>query len=468
MEKYVDELAPWEKRSAFYKDIRLGKDVGELKKILISQAQELITSQIALADGIISSRNRSEEAIYYIGYDMKSIGRGMCGLKAMFEWGISDVIWLVEKNTEQFRNVMKNIYPFADEQLSKARYNADDAYAKGNIQEALENFIEFETFANDDFSNSISLGMVYLFHEIDKERALVFFDKAIENARPFSSYYVSYGLLYKALIKRDFGLIEEAEKWSREAIKFTPEFDEAIYRNAQYNALLGRPEKAIPLLKQVITRDIVYCLKIKREKDFEQINSEVTEMFEKIRAEENEKVKKGMGQVEKDMEILNSVIKNVEYLGHNISKVSLVKHLQEAKSEIDKMAKNNSIIDAYVSGIMLSMLVKKLQLKKEQLKSKCDKIKSEIESKIEELSVGVTGKKRKSGLVSFIIHLLCGQIVALPFGWYIGVPLGIGITEGLLIALCFYINVIIPQSQWKDIYTEQEEREKLARAVKTL
>jgi len=468
MDKYIDELAPWEKRNAYYKDVKLGKEVGELKKILVSQAQEMITTQIASTDGIISSRKRSEDAIHYIGYDMKNVGQGMRGLQAAFEWGISDVVWLVEKNTEEFRTVMINICPFSDEQMYRARYQADNAYAKGNIQEALEKFLEFKSFSQNDFSNTISLGMVYLFHETDKKRALDYFDKAIEYVRPFSSYYVSYALLYKALIKRDFGLIEEAEKCSREAIKHSPGFDEAMYQNAQYNALLERSEKAIPLLKQVIKRDIVYCLKIKREKDFEQINPEVTKMFEEIRDRENKKVKEKIENEKKDLVLLNNVVNGVEDLGYDVSRVISVNFVQDEKVEIDKMIRGNSIIDAYISGITLSLLTKRLQRKKEQLRIKCREINTKIESKIKELSIGVTGKKKKGGLISFIIHFLCGQIVALPFGWYIGVPLGICITEGLLIAICFYINVIMPQLQWKDIYAEKEEQEKLAQAMKRL
>ncbi len=468
MDKYVDELAPWEMRNAYYKDVKLSEDVGELKKNMVNQVQEMVTTQIDSTDGIISSRDRSEDAIQYIGYDMKSVGQGMRGLQAAFEWGISDVVWLVEKNTEEFRNVMINICPFSDEQIDKVRYKSDNAYAKGNIQEALGNFLEMKSFIQNDFSSTISLGMVYLFHEIDKKMALDYFDKAIEYVRPFSSYYVSYTLLYKALIKRDFGLIEEAEKCSREAIKSSPGLSEAMYQNAQYNALLERPEKAIPLLKQVIKSDIVYCLKIKREKDFGQINSEVTKMFEEIRDKENEKVKKRVEVENKSMAFFNNAIKGVGRLGYDVSNISSVKILQDVESEIDKMIKNNSIFDAYISGIMLSLLTKKLQRKKEQLKIKCKEINTKIESKIRELGIGVTGKNKRGGVISFFLHFLCGQVVALPFGWYIGVPLGIGITECLLFAICFYINVIMPQSQWRDIYAKQEEQEKLAQAVKEL
>ncbi len=43
-----------------------------------------------------------------------------------------------------------------------------------------------------------------------------------------------------------------------------------------------------------------------------------------------------------------------------------------------------------------------------------------------------------------------------------------GITEGLLIAICFYENVIQPQSQWKEIDTKKNEQEKLMSVVKKL
>ncbi len=464
----MNELAPWEKKSGYYKDVRFGKETGELKKIMVSQAQEMVSSHIASMDGVISSRNRSEDAIHYISYDMKSVGQGMRGLKAAFEWGVSDVVWLIEKNTEEFRIAMKDSCPFPDEQMDKLRLKADNAYAKGDMQEALEAFLEFKSFNLNDFSNAIGLGMVYLFHEIDKKKALDQFDKAVEYVKPFSPYYVSYALLHKALINRDFGFIEEAEKCSSEAIKYSPGFDVAVYQNAQYNALLGRPKKAIPLLEQIIKRDIVYCLKIRKEKDFEQIGSDITKMFEGIRDKENEKVIESLYGIQKSMSLLNNVARGVGKMGYDVSKVVSDKFIQDEKGVLDKMIKNNSIFDAYISSITVSLLDKKLLRQKEQMKRKCKEINTKIEKKIQELSIGMTGKKKKGGLVPFIIHFMCGQAVALPFGWYIGVPLGICITEVLLFAICFYVNVIIPQSQLKEIFAEQEEKEKLALVVKKL
>ena len=118
-------------------------------------------------------------------------------------------------------------------------------------------------------------------------------------------------------------------------------------------------------------------------------------MFEEIRDKENEKVKKRVEVETKNVTLLKNAIKGILALGYDVTKAASFKFLQDEKSEIDKMIKNNSIFDAYISGIMLSLLTKKLQLKKQQLKIKCKEINTKIERKIAELSIGVTGKKRK-------------------------------------------------------------------------
>ncbi len=469
MDTYIDKLAPWERRNAYYKDVALGKKkLGELKKNLKNQTEEMIKVQIASAGEIISSQDIREDAIQEIGYDMKSVGRGMGWLKAAFEWGISDVVWCIEKDTEDFRNVMMSIYKVPDRQMDELRYKADNAFAMDDMKGALETFTELETFIKDDFSTCISLGVIYLFHKIDKKKALIYFDRAIKYVRPYSAYYTSYALLYKALIKRDFGLIEEAEKCSSEAIKLSPGFTEAMYQNAQYNALLSRPEKAIPLLKKAIKDDIVYCLKIRGEQDFMQINSEIAELYEEIRSKKNEKVKEALEEEKKNVTFLNKAVKSIEKLGYDMPQKSSVELYEDGNNEIDILVQNNSIFDAHIAETLLSLLNNKLKRKKELLKRKGNEIHINIDNQIQELSVGVAGKKKKGGSVSFLIHLLCGQIVAVPFGWYIGIPLGICITEGLLLAVCFYINVILPQSQWEEIDTKQNEQETLLRIMRKL
>lgn len=468
MDTYVDKLAPWEKKNAYYKDVKLGKGVNALKTILKNQTEEMIKAQLDSADEIISSQGITEDVIQEIGYDIKNVGQGMGGLNAAFEWGISDVVWFIEKNTEEYHNIETSLYGCPDSFVERLRNKADVAYAKGKMDDALEYFMDFESNTKDDFSVCISIGMIYLFYKIDKEKALGFFNRAIKYAKPLSDYYASFALLYKALIKRDFGLIEEAEQCSNEAIKLSYGFAEAMYQNAQYNALLNRPEKAIPLLKKVIKDDIVYCLKILWEQDFKQISSEIAELYEKIRSEKNEKIKETLEEVKKNVVVLTNAVKGIEKLGYSVPQETSVELLEDGNNEIDILVKSNSIFDAHFAGILLPLLSKKLKRQKELLRRKGNELHINLDSKIQELSAGVSGKKKKGGSVSFFIQFLCGQIVALPFGWFIGMPLGICITEGLLFAMCFYINVIQPQSQWKEINAKQNEQDKLLRVVEKL
>ncbi len=468
MDTYLDKLAPWEKKRAYYNNIKPGNNTMEVKEALKKQTQKMITAQIAPTNSIISSQEIKDDVIQDIEYDIKSIGKGMHGLKAAFEWGISDVVWLIEKDTEDLKEIIRAICGVSDKQINMLRDKAEDAYATGKMDDALVYFTELEPQTVKDFTVCISLGMIYLFHKIDKEKALEYFEKAIIYARLLSAYYASYALLYKALIKRDFGLIEEAEKSTNEAIKLSPDFTEAVYQNAQYNALLNRSEKAVSLLKKVIKEDIIYCLKVNNERDFNGIKPEIIKLYEEIRNEKNGEVKEKLKEEKKNVVILNNAVKGIQKLGYDVPKDSSIDLFQKGENnEIDKMLECNSVFDAHIADILLTLLSRKLHRKKELLRIKGDEIHMKIDKKIQELGAEVEGKK-KSCFMSFLLLFLCGQIVAFPFGWYIGIPVGICITEGILFFICLYVYVILPQSKWKEVHSKQNEKDKLTWVMKKI
>ncbi|MFQ5687438.1 MAG: hypothetical protein ACE5GV_12355 [Candidatus Scalindua sp.] len=468
MDTYLDTLAPWEERRAYYKNIKPGNKIVEVKEALKKHTQKMISAQIAPVDSIISSQERKDDVIQDIEYDMKSIGQGMRGLKAAFEWGISDVVWLIEKDREDLKGIITAICGVSNKQLNILRDKAEDAYASGRMDKALVYFTELEPYTVKEFSVCISLGMIYLFHKIDKEKALEYFEKAEKNARSLAAYYASYALLYKALIKRDFGLIEEAEECTNEAIKLSPDFTEAMYQNAQYNALLNRPEKAVLLLKKAIKEDVIYCLKINGEPDFNGIKPDIIKLYEELRNEKNGEVKEKLEGEKKSVVLLNNAVQGIRKLGYDVSRDYSVELFQKGEnSEIDNMLDNNSIFDAHIADILLTLLSEKLKRRKERLKRKSNEIQINIDKQIQELSAGMAGKK-KSGFVSFLIYFICGQIVALPFGWYIGIPVGICITEGILFFICLYVSVIVPQSKWKEVSAKQNEKDKLLRVMKKI
>ncbi len=469
MDTYLDKLAPWEERRAYYNNIKPGNSITKMKEALKKQTQKMITAQIASTDSIISSQERKDDVIQDIEYDIKSVGKGMFGLKAAFEWGISDVVWLIEKDTEDFKEVMIAISRASNTQIDRLRDKAEGAYASGKMDNALVYFTELEPYTTKDFSVCTSLGMIYLFHKINKKKALEYFEKAVKYARSLSAYYASYALLYKALIKRDFGLIEEAEGCTNEAVKLSPDFAEAVYQNAQYNALLKRPEKAVSLLKKAIKEDIIYCLKINGERDFNGIKPEIIKLYEEIRNEKNGEVKEKLKEEKKRADLINNAVNSIQRLGYDVPENYSVELFQKGENnEIDKMLENNSIFDAHIAGILLALLSKKLQLKKELLRRKGDEILIKIDDQMQKLSDGLIGEKKKGGFMSFFLLLLCGQIIAFPFGWYIGIPIGICVTEGILLFICLYVSVVLPQSKWKEVNAKQNEKNKLVRVTKKI
>jgi tetratricopeptide (TPR) repeat protein len=311
-----------------------------------------------------------------------------------------------------------------------------------------------------DFSVHMSIGIIYLFHEANKEKALDSFDKAITHAgKQSAAYYKSYALLYKALVKRDYGLIEEAEELTSQAVNTKPNLAEAIYQNAQYNALLNKQDKAIQLLKKVIDSDIVYCLKINNEQDFDGMRPQINKLFEEVRDERNKRVKHRQVILEEKVSSLDSTVSHIIGAGYSIPKECHIKSLKEKNIEVVNITANNSIFDARVADLVLSQLNKRLQHNGAKLKDKCEEIRNDLENEIYEINSKLSKVKKKGSLLYFFIYLFAGQIVAIPIGLSMASFSGIYIAEVVLLALCLYGNIILPRSKWKKVHDLLQKKE---------
>jgi tetratricopeptide (TPR) repeat protein len=444
---YIDELAPWEKRKEYYRDIQLGKNVKIQKGEITSQALKMITSQIASTNTIIASQNIIVDTISDILRDTERIGDGIFGMRAAFEWGISDVVWQIEMNSARMKEFLKPLYAVADKKTKQLREEVEGDYVQGHTDHALENFLILSKENEYDFSVHMSIGIIYLFHKIDKEKALNYFNKTATYAQKQSTYYTSYALLYKALIKRDYGLIEEAERLTKKAIKTLSNFSEAMYQNALYNALLNKPDKAIPLLRQAIDNDVVYCLKINNEPEFDGIRSEITKLLEEVRDERNEKIKNRQRHFEEKIFLLDNTIDYIMEIGHDVSEGCHTWPLKEKNTEITGIIANNSILDTRIAGLVLSQSNKRLQHIEARIKDKCLEIKEELKDEIQKIESKLSAAKKRKNLLYFIIYLFAGQMVAIPIGLSTETISGMGIAEAVLLALCAYWNIILPHIQ---------------------
>ena len=299
MPLYLNELAPWERKKEYYHTIQLGTDVKEQTNILNRQTKAMIASQLASTNAIIASQERMSEGIDAVVCGVDRVEQGIYELKSAFEWGISEVVWQIEQNRAVLKDILEVLMATLDTQAKERRKRAEEAYANGWVEDAEEEFLESEKLNKFDFSIHISLGMLYLFHKIDKEKALSYFEKAIKYSKPKSAFHTSYALLHKALIHFDMGNTEEAEKASYEAISLSPNFTEALYQNAQHNAQLLNTDKSIANLEKAIRHDKLYCLKANKDEMFDPIRERVNRLFEKLRDEEKKKSQNSFTELSK-------------------------------------------------------------------------------------------------------------------------------------------------------------------------
>ena len=311
MPLYLNELAPWERKKEYYHTIQLGKDVKEQTNILNRQTKAMIASQLASTNAIIASQERMSEGIDAVVCGVDRVEQGIYELKSAFEWGISEVVWQIEQNRAVLKDILEVLMAPLDTQAKERRKRAEEAYANGWVEDAEEEFLESEKLNKFDFSIHISLGMLYLFHKIDKEKALSYFEKAIKYSKPKSAFHTSYALLHKALIHFDMGNTEEAEKASYEAISLSPNFTEALYQNAQHNAQLLNTDKSIANLEKAIRHDKLYCLKANKDEMFDPIRERVNRLFEKLRDEEKKKSQNSFTELSKKHNASNPIIVDI-------------------------------------------------------------------------------------------------------------------------------------------------------------
>ena len=491
MKRYKDELVPREIKKGFYRNIELGKDV-VLQRIQIgNQIREMIVSHVGLAGTSNTNREAINASINLLAYDNRDVGNGIYGLKASFQWNISEVVWQIEQNVKEFKDMIKIIYAPLDPSFAEMRSLAQKAYENGRIADAVDNFLKLSQCCENDFSVFLSLGIISLFHEKDKEKALGYFNKAIEIVESQSDFYTSYALLYKAFVLSNLDRVVEAEKFSRQAVVLSPDFTEAVYQTAQYNALLKNTDTAISLLKKIIRIDILYCLKITNEHDFNGIKLHITKVIKETIAPLNDGIKSKLKKLDEKLDCLNAVINSMHKQGLDISDNQNVKQLNDDKDELANVVDFNSILSAFVVDRCLSRLEKNLQHDKSQLLSDCKEARRNVESERKEAAKELKKVKEKKMFTPFLLYLFLSQLYAIPVGMFvilppgiliakynilIGVPIGLPPGVFILETIAFISSILIvlvptigPRLKWKTVHIGLQHREdKLDKTIKMI
>lgn len=142
------DLTPVERKNKYYAAVQLGKDVKTQAELISHSTKELIATQIASTNAIIASQEFVREGIDNLSYGIAEVSEGIHGLKAAFEFGISEVVWQIEQNRAVLQNILNVLMAPLDTQAKELKRRAEDAYANGWFEEALEDFLESEKKIN--------------------------------------------------------------------------------------------------------------------------------------------------------------------------------------------------------------------------------------------------------------------------------------------------------------------------------
>ncbi|MCK4762927.1 MAG: hypothetical protein KAW12_12090 [Candidatus Aminicenantes bacterium] len=395
---YKNGIAPWEMRKEYYQQIQLGKDIRSQIESINKQTKAMMAAQIKSTSAQIVSQDRVIEGVEEVSYGIEKVEQGIHELKAAFEWGLSEVVWQIEQNRDVLKDIHESLKNPRHTKAEERREKGEEAYSNGWIDDAEEEFLESEKLNKFNFSVHISLGMIYLFHKKNKDKALSFFEKAVKYAKPKSPYHVSFSLLYSALIKRDLDQIEEAEKDTSIAIELTPNFAEAFYQNAIYNAFLENSDKSMYSLEKAIKLDKNYCVKADNESAFEPIKKDLIKLFEKLRDNINIKCKK---QIETNYNLVSTIN---QLMGAN--------RFDDTFSRLETLLNRNSYFDGLEAFNMLSSLKDEIREYHKNVEKHFRSLVSNIDSQISRLYSEKNDKKNEVGKPLGLFLLILGVIVA--------------------------------------------------------
>ena len=196
MPLYINKLAPWEEKRDYLQEQVFRNDmshnIGNIGKALKKQ----LALGIQHSKDILISQERISEGIDNLAESLGSIKDGVNAIGAILEWVFSEIVWQLEQNREYLKQIVEVLMAPLDTQARERKKRAEKALANGWYQDAEEEFLVSEELNKFDFTIHVSLGMIALFHNIDKHKAAA--------CRVFLTKYDTLGLLFLLASKTTF------------------------------------------------------------------------------------------------------------------------------------------------------------------------------------------------------------------------------------------------------------------------
>jgi len=237
----------------------------------------------------INNRNINTEKITT---RLDQIYTGIEELHSLFDWKLSEMIWILEQQGNQFKQIIETLQRPLTTQAKELRNRAEYAYRNMLLEESIKDLEESIKLNPYDFACYQSLGNIYLFHKKDAKKALEYYELAVRFAKPQSGYYTSFAFLHAGLSNYVLGNYLEAYNATSSAIEAYPKLSQAYYERARYCSKLGKYPEAVSNLKTAIESDRGYwgkALSGEGLKDFEPMSSQLKELAKFMTKEADKK-----------------------------------------------------------------------------------------------------------------------------------------------------------------------------------
>lgn len=292
-------ITPFQRNLEYWENVHVRQTISSVGNKISDAIREHQKKSTKLANNIIVSQERIAKGIDSILIEAERISEGLEGIKAVFDWGFSEIVWQLEQERELLVSIKKVLEAPLNTQAKELRKRAEEAYKNGWMQDALEDFLESAKKNRYDFIVHQYLGNIYLFEAKNPEKALEYYEKAEKYSIPNSSYHASIALLHIGLIKYLQEDYQKAIEATSKAIELKPDFWEAHFQHAQYCAVVGKYNEAIEHLRKAAWGDLYYLIKADLEKDFAGMKKQLLELFDEFRNYFKNRAQKAISEAKK-------------------------------------------------------------------------------------------------------------------------------------------------------------------------
>jgi tetratricopeptide (TPR) repeat protein len=284
---------------------------GLVKAGMESHIQALESHDARLYEAVFTLQ-QARDHLVSIDY---STATGLADLKAGFEYGVSQVVWQLERSQETLVSIARTFEEPLDTQARELRKRAQQAYRNGMatsdetrrrwMEDALSDYLEAIQRNRYDFTLHFDVATIFWQEKGDLASAAVYYEEAARYAAPTSDYYASYALLHLGQVRRlqdDFG---HAYSAAREAVRLSPDLAQASYDLALYCSLTRRYEECVEALRKAAEADELYWVRAAIDMDhgdLAPVREEILKLQQSLRDEQREIARKGLSDARCEIE----------------------------------------------------------------------------------------------------------------------------------------------------------------------